>query len=166
METKYFDLAKEIIAAIEVGFEAAEIDLPERRGVSAGDAVWDTAQVSVWWETSIPSGGDPNLALPTSLNAAGHGIRSSLYRVLIVRCAPAFSTEDGSLVAEIPSVEEMEEIALTQMVDVYMMQKVLLDAESDGRLTCCNSLSFGNCVGLGPAGNLVGVMLDLNIRMS
>lgn len=120
------ELATEILTGVEEYFAAINVDLPERKFVSAGDTgsiAWDCEQLTVCM-TGIGYGAneDQNSISGKARAQLSTRIRYVIFSVVLVRCI----TTDNERGSRWPSVIDLHDDGVRFMQDVGHMSQALL----------------------------------------
>lgn len=151
-------LPAQALAAIEDGYTAAGVTLPDRRLVSAGQSPWDCELVNVWVQRDYPTAGGPEFATLLSIAAhPGHFFRAAVLGVQVVRCYPTMSDAGDP-------PDPTEETLAADLVhgDVDLVWQSLLAASAAGRFSQRNGVAYEGWTALGPDGGLAGGVLTVH----
>lgn len=159
-DTILFDIAADIRAAIESGFQTAGRELPERRFVSNGDVADDCDQLAV--EVTSVFRMSEGQEVATSLKrSAGLGMDVA---IRLSRCQPSGETIGDDYVA--PSPEELQDAASDLLIDGWVMRQSLIAAYKAGDFESCNDLALGRLEAFGPLGGIGGWTLNVRVQVT
>lgn len=157
-------MAQSVKAAIEAGYTAAGVDLPERVFVSPGLPAWDCEELAVQVEANIGQEGDIAAeVLQPRLPGAGHALRAIRVALHMIRCVPTVDQAADEPV--IPTAAEEEYAAETILVDSQLMLNCLVAAQRAGDLPSCSGLVFEQWQNVGPDGGLGGGILRVRLGL-
>ena len=121
-------LAVDFLAAVESHFASADVDLPERRIVVAGNpalVAWDCDQLTVGL-SGIGWGQAPDLAA-TSVKPGAQisavGLRHAILSVQLVRCTPSAGTGRGNVT---PNADQIHEAGLAFFKDAGLLSQAVM----------------------------------------
>lgn len=122
------ELAVDFMGAIEAHYASADVDLPERRVLVAGNpalVAWDCEQLTVGL-SGIGWGHAPDLSA-TSPKPGQHmsvvGLRHAILSVQLVRCTPSSGTGRGNV---IPNADQIHEAGLAFFKDAGLISQAVL----------------------------------------
>lgn len=148
------EMAQTLLDHVVVHFEAAGVDLPDHRVVTAGAPAWDCEQltvtlVGVGWGQAIDSATES--ARPGSPLSV-YALRHAVYAVSIVRCVPTNDPDP-------PSMDELNASGLQFMKDAGLLSQALVEVGSGVRnqLGPSGSVQAGMIEPIGPEGGFVGM---------
>lgn len=151
--------AGNILTAVVAHFDAAGVELPERRYVAAGhprEIAWDCEQLTValegigWGQARDESAPNPRVGSPASVYAVRHAIVA----VQLVRCTPKANGRDP-----LPTPEAIHAAGLAYMRDAGLLSQALVTiaAELRAGLTRESSVELGAIESIGPDGGYHGM---------
>lgn len=153
-----YDLASDILAAVEDHYLTEGVDLPGRRYVTDGLPAWDCDQVTVRVTRTFGIAGDVRVEAASILGPLV--LTAADVEVQVVRCAP---TVDDS--GDPPAPEAIADSAEAVLNDADLVRAALLEAYKAGDLGGCQGAALLGWTPAGPEGGLVGgatlVRLDL-----
>lgn len=150
-----FDLAADVLAAVETYYVAQAVPLPERRYVSDGLVAFDCELLAVQVERVFGHEGNVAQEGIQALTAhVGFQLAGASVAVWLIRCAPMMS-ERGTP----PTPAQIEASAQAVLGDPIRLRTALVAAQRAGQITGCNSLAFEAWEGHGPEGGMVGGLL-------
>ncbi len=157
-------MAQAVKAAVEAGYTAAAVDLPERRFVSPGLPAWDCEIFAVQVEANLGHEGDiASEVLQPRLPGAGHTLRAIRVALHMIRCVPTVDQAADEVV--VPTEAEEEDAAETILVDSQLMLNTLVAAQRAGDLPRCSGLVFEQWQNVGPEGGLGGGILRVRLGL-
>lgn len=157
-------MANAVKAALEAGYAAAAVDLPERVFISPGLPAWDCELLAVQVEASIGHEGDiASEVLQPRLPGAGHAMRALRVALHMIRCVPTIDSVADEPV--VPTEAEEEDAAETILIDAQLMLNCLVAAQRAGDLPGCSGLVFEQWQNVGPEGGLGGGILRLRVGL-
>jgi hypothetical protein len=147
-------LAQVLLAHTVVHFDAAGVELPEHRVVTAGAPAWDCEQLTVtlvgvgWGQAPDSATESARPGSPVSVYA----VRHALYAVSLVRCVPLPNPDP-------PSMAELNAAGLRFMRDAGLLSQALVEVGSGLRnqLGPAGSVQAGMIEPIGPEGGFVGM---------
>lgn len=149
MSDRLYALAAATLTAVENGYAAASVPLPDRRYVSNGLPAWDCEQVAVYVETVSPTLGDP--AVPfIQARVLPLGMRGAQIAIGIVRCVPVMDND-----ANPPPVIDEEGAALAIYRDPVVTLDAIRLAIGDG-IPGCGGATYLGWTNLNAQGGLGG----------
>lgn len=125
-----YALLAAVLAAVEDGFTAAGVDLPDRRYVSHTLPAHDCEQVTVYGPRRFPHTGDMSIEQPSPYAVLWQ--EGLTVEIDIVRCAPEMG-EDGSA----PSVAALDAASVVLYRDSDLVFSSIVDAVESGDLPGC-----------------------------
>lgn len=154
-----FDTLKYIQETVETIYAQAEVDLPDRRFVAAGDVASsianDCEQVTVnLAQIYLGAPGEP-AAVPPHCNLVMFGD----FVVQVTRCVPGPTTTRAGASVRPPKVSAIEEQTLVQAVDMQLLLEAAYSMTNIQGVVASVTLS-------GVQGNMQSVILSLSISLS
>jgi len=158
---RIWDLAGDVLAAIESGFASDDVSLPTRRYRTYGVPAIDCEELVVALEASLGTEGAVNQEVTEPLLAKpGHAMRSVRFAVWLLRCHPTVQ-DDGNP----PTVTAEEEAAELVMQDAQRLLNVIVAAQRAGDLPACGGLAFEQWTAITPNGGIGGGVLRLRMML-
>lgn len=129
------ELGLKVLKTVEEHFAAAEVSLPDRRYLAAGNpslVAWDCEQLVVGL-SGIGWGAAPDTA-PISVKPSAHmsvaGVRHAVFSIQLVRCTPTVSDEEAEMNTPYPAAEEIHAAGVAFMRDAGLISQALVEMVS------------------------------------
>lgn len=153
--SRLLTIGQAILDALVDHYAEMEVELPERRYLSAGMPAWDCEGVAVWGERSFSHNGDVSREVVEPLiGAVGSLTRGVQWGVTIMRCSPQ-TIEMDSGVVQWPTPDEETAAAALVLADEVMVPNALKAASRAGRFASTNDWAVAEWRTIGPAGGFV-----------
>lgn len=147
---RIFAVARMALSVIEDAYEEASVDMPQRRAVVGGNAIYDCEQLTVQAERVY--GINATAAVENPAEEDCLGMRAVLLAITTLRCVPNISDRGKA-----PKVELLEASALRELGDPTIQWNALRQARKSGALAPFNhGLAFAGWQAIGPDGGLGG----------
>lgn len=147
---RLYTVAALCLATIEDYYEAQAQDLPTRRGVADGVAIYDCEQMTVQVERVYSIAG--NSAVEELAEADCLGMRAATLAITTLRCAPTLTSQGKA-----PTTAKIDASAQRVLADPTLQWNALRQARKQGTLAPLNhGLVLEGWQGIGPEGGLSG----------
>lgn len=160
--SRIFDLATEILAAVQTGLATEGVEVPGRAYVSAGAPAFDLGpcdQLAVWLELADRDIGTSNDINGFDEDNARWLMRVGRFVVTLNRCS-AVLQENG----EPPSVEEEQAAAQALYGDATSIVNAVM--VSPGIDAVCHGVSYAGLVVIGPSGGTVAAEVRFDVSLT
>jgi hypothetical protein len=147
---RLFAVASKCLAIIEAHYATANVELPDRRGVTHGNAIYDCEQLTVQVERTYSIQGAAAAEVVADTNCLG--MRAATLAITTLRCVP---TQDRGGKPPRPAAEEAAAQVVLQ--DPTLQWTALREAFKAGGLKPYDhGLAFETWQAIGPDGGLSG----------
>lgn len=150
---RLYAVAAKALAVIEAAYATAGVDLPGRRYVADGTAVYDCEQLTVQAERVFSTQGSTSQEVVADQNCLG--MRSATLAITTLRCVPTLNKSGRP-----PAPAAIDGAARMVLQDPTIQWEALRLAYRSGDLAPFdNGLAFEAWQGIGPEGGLSGGVL-------
>lgn len=154
-------IAQVILAAVEAHFDAADVELPERRLIAPGapgEIAWDKPMLAVCLSSlglGASPGGVGSAPLRVGNQVSASGLRHAVLAAQLTRCDP----EPGRN-GRLPSREALTDAAVSYMRDAGLLSQALVNVATEigGDLPAGSLVQVGSVDTVGPQGGHVGLI--------
>lgn len=152
-----YDLGADVLAAVVGAYADADVDLPDRRYVTAGLPVDDCEQAVVWLGRLFTGLPHTEVTDPEHVGFA----RTLEMGVRVTRCVPAVDEQGNA-----PPASEIDAAGAAVATDLWVLPQGLIARRAAGEfLAACQNLVIGNCVAFEWSGGLGGAELTIRVQV-
>lgn len=155
-----YDIATEVKDAVVAGFDAEDVELPDRRFVANGAIADDCEQLAVAVQRIFQGTPDGETALVDDV--AGAGLRSIDLIVRLTRdCQPLMDHTN-----DVVDAADIDAAGRVLLIDGWLLRKIVTAAKRAGDiLSACDKAVIGPCVSFGPQGGFGGWELTIRAQV-